>query len=128
MQFSKLIFFLATAAATAFAADASPSGQGIIQLQNGTDVFGCVNSDSLFITTENGGDENTQCNVFTADGTSGVISWQGVYLGIPQDSFPQPLLLFNKESEALQWVSFQCSRSRSRRLERPMERIGRWGS
>jgi hypothetical protein len=106
MQFSKLLVFFAAVTATAFAANLYPSGQGIIQLQNGTDVYGCVNSDVLFISTEGSDDNNSECNVFTANGTIGVIGWDGVYLGIPQDSYPQPLLFFNYEDEALQWVSF----------------------
>jgi hypothetical protein len=102
MQLFKLVVFLAEVVAFATAADSIPSGKGIIQLQNGTHVYGCINSDTLFISSET---QFQHCNVFTADGTTGVIGWEGVYLGIPQDTYPQPLLFFNNEDQALQWVS-----------------------
>ena len=107
MHFPQLVAFLTVAATAVFAADVYPSGTGIIQLQNGTHVYGCVNSDVLFISSEGGDDNNSICNVFTADGTTGIIGWEGVYLGIPPDSYPQPLLFFPQESQALKWVSIK---------------------
>jgi len=105
MHFSKFVVFLAAAATTAFAADTIPSGQGTIQLQNGTHVYGCIDEYALYVT------DLTQCLTFTANGTDGVIgrpsSFGNQYLGIPQDAYPQPLLLFNTESAGIQWVSFQ---------------------
>lgn len=53
---------------------------------------------------------NSQCNVYTANETTGIIRWQNdfqvVYLGIPVDAFPQTLALYSKESEGIKWVSF----------------------
>jgi hypothetical protein len=104
MQFSKVVSLLAAAATTVVAAPAAasiPSGTGIIQLQNGTEVYGCLDSNAFFTV------DRLKCLTLTADGTTGVIAWvnsfQTVYLGIP-DAYPQPLLLFNDASKAIKWV------------------------
>lgn len=96
--------FLTTSLSKASAIATSPSGPGILQIQNGTHVYGCINSDSLFVPVEDEGGEFPQCNTFTANATTGRIGWQGVFLGIP-DAFPQPLLLFGDEGKGIQWVS-----------------------
>jgi hypothetical protein len=104
MQFSKIITFLAAAVTTVVAAPTAasiPSGTGTIQLQNGTEVYGCIDSNAFFTV------DLSKCLTLTADGTTGVIAWvnsfQTVYLGIP-DAYPQPLLLFNDASQAIKWV------------------------
>lgn len=109
MQLSNLLL-LAVAVATSLVADSIPSGQGKIQLQNGTHVYGCLDTNAMFTI------DTSQCVTLTADGSTGVISWANgfdtVYLGIP-DAYPQPLLFFNSASQAINWVSLWRSRWRA---------------